>query len=175
MPEQWKGMKIRVQSAPVFIKTMEALGANVIAMSWSEVPSAIQQGVIDAAEPTPNAWHAAGIYKIVDHIILNDYVYSFYVVGANKQWWDGLSPDVRKGVQAALDAATKWNWANADRVNAEALRLIAKSDTRVHRLDASQKAAWQKAVSPVWKELGEDLVGKEVMDRLRKIAAEHAP
>ncbi len=174
MPEDWKGMKIRVQSAPVFIKTMKAIDANVIAMSWSEVPSALQQGVIDAAEPTPNAWKAAGIYKVVDHIILNDYVYSFYIVGANKQWWEGLPADVRKGVQAALNAATKWNWENAAKINAEALQFISKSGTKVHKLTPKQKQAWQKAVAPVWKELGDDMVGAEVMTRLKKIAAEHS-
>jgi C4-dicarboxylate-binding protein DctP len=173
-PDQWKGKKIRVQSAPVFIKTMEAIGANVIAMSWSEVPSALQQGVIDAAEPTPNAWRAAGIYKVVDHIILNDYVYSFYVVGANKQWWQGLSADVRKGVEEALDAASKWNWENADKMNAAALKTIEASNTKVHRLNDAQKKAWQKAVAPVWKTLGDDVVGPEVMARLKKIAAQHA-
>jgi len=174
MPEQWKGMKIRVQSAPVFVKTMEALGANVIAMSWSEVPSALQQGVIDAAEPAPNAWKAAGIYKVVDHIILNDYVYSFYVVGANKQWWQGLPADVRKAVEEALDAATKWNWENADNMNAAALKTIEASNTKVHRLTAEQKKAWQKAVAPVWKTLGEDVVGPEVMARLKQISAQYS-
>jgi C4-dicarboxylate-binding protein DctP len=174
MPEQWKGMKIRVQSAPVFVKTMEALGANVIAMSWSEVPSALQQGVIDAAEPSPNAWKAAGIYKVVDHIILNDYVYSFYIVGANKQWWQGLPTDVRKGVQEALDAATAWNWENANNMNAAALKTIEASHTKVHRLTAEQKKAWQKAVAPVWKTLGEDVVGPEVMARLKEISAQYS-
>jgi C4-dicarboxylate-binding protein DctP len=173
-PDKWKGMKIRVQSAPVFIQTMKAIDANVIGMSWSEVPSALQQGVIDAAEPTPNAWKAAGIYKVVDHIILNDYVYSFYVVGANKQWWQGLPADVRAGMQEALSAATKWNWENAEKINAEALQFITKSGTKVHQLTAEQKQAWQKAVTPVWKQLGDDMVGAEVMTRLKKIAAEHS-
>ena len=173
-PDQWKGKKIRVQSAPVFVKTMEAIGANVIAMSWSEVPSALQQGVIEAVEPTPNAWKAAGIYKVVDHIILNDYVYSFYIVGANKQWWNCLPADVRKGVQEALNAASKWNWENADTMNAAALKTIEASNTKVHRLNADQKKAWQKAVAPVWKTLGEDVVGPEVMARLKQIAAQHS-
>jgi len=174
LPQDWKGMKIRVQSAPVFIETMKAINANVIAMSWSEVPSALQQGVIDAAEPAPNAWKAAGLYKVVNHIILNDYVYSFYVVGANKQWWQGLPADVREGMQAALTAATQWNWENAAKINAEALQFIEKSGTKVDKLNAEQKKAWQKAVAPVWKKLGADVVGPEVMARLKKIAAQHS-
>jgi TRAP-type C4-dicarboxylate transport system substrate-binding protein len=174
-PDQWKGKKIRVQSAPIFVKTMEAIDANVIAMSWSEVPTALQTGVIDAAEPTPNAWLGSGIYQLVDHIVVNEYIYSFYLVGANKPWWDGLAPDVRKGMQDALAAATKWNWENEAQINAKAWDTIASKGTKVHKLNAAQRKAWQDAVAPVWKELGEDVVGKEVMDRLRQISAKYPP
>ena len=172
-PDKWVGKKIRVQSAPVFVKTMQAIKANVVAMSWSEVPTALQTGVIDAAEPTANAWKAAGIYELVDHIILNRYVYSFYIVGANKQWWDGLSADVKTGIQGSLDAATKWNWENAARINKAAIEFIRGTKTKVHDLNAEQRKAWQTAVAPVWKTLGEDVVGKEVMARLKAISDEY--
>lgn len=174
-PDMWKGKKIRVQSAPIFVKTMEAIDANVIAMSWSEVPTALQTGVIDAAEPTPNAWFGSGIYQLVDHIILNEYIYSFYIVGVNKPWWDGLSDEVRSGIEDALTAATKWNWENDSKVNVEALEKIKAKGTQVHSLTPEQRKAWQDAVAPVWKELGEDVVGKEVMDRLREISAKFPP
>ena len=85
-----KGLKIRVQSAPIYVDTMKAFGANVIAMSWSETPTALQQGVIDAVEPTPNAWVAAKIYELVDNITVTGYCFDFYIVGANKQWWQGF-------------------------------------------------------------------------------------
>lgn len=173
-PEAWKGMKIRVQSAPIFVKTMEAIGANVIGMSWSEVPTALQTGVIDAAEPSPNSWKGSGIYKMVDHIILNEYIYSFYIVGANKEWWDGMSADVKKEVQAALDTATAWNWSKDKSTNEAALATMAADGTTIHRLDSAQKLAWKKAVSPVWKTMGEDLIGSEVMKRLSEISAKYA-
>ncbi|MDH5748616.1 MAG: TRAP transporter substrate-binding protein DctP, partial [Rhodospirillales bacterium] len=171
--KRWKGMKIRVQSAPIFVKTMKAIGANVIGMSWSEVPTALQQGVIDAAEPTPNAWKGSSIYKLVDHIILNQYVTSFYIVGANKQWWDGMPTDVKAGVQQALDATTKWNWENAAKINNDANDFMRKAGTKIHALTPEQKKLWQKAVAPVWKDLGEDMVGAKVMARLKEIAAKY--
>ena len=173
-PDAWKGMKIRVQSAPIFVKTMEAIGANVIGMSWSEVPTALQQGVIDAAEPTPNAWKGSGIYKMVDHIILNEYVYSFYIVGANKQWWEGLPKDIKAGIQGALDTATAWNWEQDKAKNEAAIKTIVADGTPVHRLNASQKKAWQKSVAPVWETMGEDLVGSKVMKRLKEISDKYA-
>ena len=172
-PDKWAGKKIRVQSAPVFVKTMQAIKANVVAMSWSEVPTALQTGVIDAAEPTANAWKAAGIYELVDHVILNRYVYSFYIVGANKMWWDGLTPEAKSAIQASLDAATKWNWENAAKINSDAIKFIRGTKTKVHDLTPEQRKAWQEAVAPVWKTLGEDVVGKDVMARLKAISDKH--
>lgn len=174
-PDKWKGLKIRVQSAPIFVKTMQAIDANVIAMSWSEVPTALQTGVIDAAEPTMNAWKGAGIYQLVDHIIRNKYIYSFYIVGANKQWWNGLPADVKQGMNEALAAATKWNWANEAKVNESAVEFIKSKGIKVHELTPDQRKAWQDAVAPVWTELGEKVAGADVMARLKEIAAKYPP
>lgn len=170
-PAGMKGLKIRVQSAPIFIETMKALDANVIAMSWGEVPTALQQGVIEAAEPTPNAWVASKLYEMVNNITLNGYVYSFYIVGANKSWWEGMPDDVRKGVQASLDAATEWNWTNAAKLNTEANEKIRAAGVKLHELTPAQRTQWMDAMAPVWKKLGTDVVGDAVMARLKTIAA----
>lgn len=172
-PDGMKGLKIRVQSAPVYVDTMKAFGANVIAMSWSEAPTALQQGVIDAVEPTPNAWVASKIYELVDNITVTDYCYDFYVVGTNKQWWENLPKDVALGMEAALDAANKWNWENGKKINEESNTQIKAAGVDIHTLTPEQKALWVKAVQPVWKSLGDDLVGAQVMARLKEISAKY--
>lgn len=172
-PDAWKGMKIRVQPSPIFVNTMEAIGASVIGMSWSEVPTALQQGVIDAAEPTPNAWKGSGIYKMVDHIILNEYVYSFYIVGVNKMWWNGLSTDVKDGIKSAMDVTTAWNWEQAKNTNEADIKTIVADGTPVYHLTTEQKKAWKASVATVWKSMGDDLVGTKVMNRLREISDQY--
>ena len=59
LPEDMNGVKIRVQSVPSDIAAFKAVGANVISMAWGEVASALQQGVIDAVEPTPMSLDSA--------------------------------------------------------------------------------------------------------------------
>ena len=49
-PEDLKGLKIRVQQSPASVKMMQAFGAAASPMSFGEVYTAIQQGVIDGAE-----------------------------------------------------------------------------------------------------------------------------
>lgn len=168
-PADMKGLKVRVQSIPVDIATMEAVGANVVAMSWSEVPTAMQQGVIDAVEPTPNALVGAGLDEMINQLTELHYYYSFYIVGANKQWWDGLPDDVRDGLKEALAAATAWNWENAGKQNKAAYEKVEKLGKPIHELTAEDRKQWVEAVQPVWKTFGEDVLGKEAMDALRRI------
>ncbi len=49
-PEDLKGQKIRVQQSPTNVRMMELFGAAATPMSFGEVYTAIQQGVIDGAE-----------------------------------------------------------------------------------------------------------------------------
>jgi len=168
-PADMKGVKIRVQTVPADIATMKALGANVVAMSWSEVPTALQQGVIDAVEPTANALVGAGLQEIIDQMTLIDYQYSFYIVGANKKWWDAMPAAEKAKVQEALDVATNWNWKNTSLENEAALKKVAALGKKINLLTPEQRQAWQKAASPVWEEFGTKLVGKDVMMRLKEI------
>jgi TRAP-type C4-dicarboxylate transport system substrate-binding protein len=168
-PTDMAGVKIRVQSVPSDIAAMKAVGANVVAMSWSEVPTAMQQGVIDAVEPTPNALEGAGLVEIVDQMTKVAYQYSFYIVGANKLWWDGLPDEERVAIQESLDVATEWNFENAAAENAAGYQAMINAGKAVNDLTPEQHDAWAAAMKPVWEEFGTDIVGEEVMARLREI------
>ena len=169
-PDDMKGVKIRVQSVPSDIEAFKAVGANVISMAWGEVPSALQQGVIDAVEPTPMSLNSAGMVETIDHMTKIGYQYAFYIVGANKAWWDGLSEDDRAAVQEALDVATAYNRTNAIAANEAAYEKIRAAGKTVHELDNAQLAVWKERMLPVWEEFGVPLVGKDAMARLTEIS-----
>lgn len=168
-PEDMQGVKIRVQSIPVDIAAMEAAGAHVVAMSWSEVPTAMQQGVLDAVEPTPNALVGAGLDEMIDQLTKLHYYYSFYIVGANKMWWDGLPDDVRTGIEEALQVATEWNWENASKENEAAYEKVASLGKTINELSPEDRQKWVAAMEPVWKKFGEDALGPDAMASLRRI------
>lgn len=168
-PADAAGLKIRVQSAPIFVKPWEAVKANPVGINWSEAPTALQQGVIDAGEVTPNAWRGSSSYQFIKDITLTNHQYSFYLVGANKTWWDDMPADVKAEVEAAFAAATAWNMAENDRINAEDVAYMAGEGVNIHELTPEQRADWAAAMQPVWQELGTDLVGEEVTTRLKEI------
>ncbi|MEP6559091.1 MAG: TRAP transporter substrate-binding protein, partial [Burkholderiales bacterium] len=75
--EDLKGQKIRMMGNPLFVDTMNALGGNGISMSYSEVFSALQTGVIDGAENNPPSMFTANhfttgakYYAQTNHLII---------------------------------------------------------------------------------------------------------
>lgn len=132
-------------------------------------PTALQQGVIDAGEVTPNSWRGSSSYQFIKDIILTNPQYSFYLVGANKMWWDDMPVDVKAEVEAAFAAATEWNMVENDRINADDISYMAGEGVKIHELTPEQRANWAEAMQPVWQELGNDLVGDEVTARLKEI------
>ncbi len=173
VPDDLAGIKIRVQSTPVDLQTMELFGANPVGMSWSEVPTALQQGVIDAIEPVPNALLGAGLQEIVSQVSRVSWQYNFYIVGANKMWWESLPADVKEGVQEALAVATAWNLDNAEAENERAYDVVREMGKPVHDLTLDQRQAWVDAVAPIWQKFGVELVGQETVDRLVSFERKH--
>ncbi len=169
LPADVRGIKIRAQPVPADLRSWQTLGANVVSMSWSEVPTAMQQGLIDAVEPTPNALVAAGLHEMIDQVTRVDYQYSFYIVATNKKWWNDLPADVRDGIQAALNEATAWNWQATEKENEQAYDKVRGLGKPIHALTQGEQEKWAAVVRPVWKPFGEDQVGAKAMALLESI------
>ena len=55
-PKDLDGLKIRVMESPVMVKTLDDMGASATPMSYSELYTALQQGVVDGAENAPETF-----------------------------------------------------------------------------------------------------------------------
>lgn len=77
-PDDLKGLKIRVQTSPTNVKMLQALGASPTPMSFGEVYTGLQQGVIDGAENNELALvnnkhgEVAKVYSYNMHAMLPD-------------------------------------------------------------------------------------------------------
>lgn len=168
-PSDMRGVKIRVPPGPNYIEAFRQLGANVVTIDWSEVPTALSQGVIDAVEPVANAWLSSRLYEVANQITRIGYVLDFYIVSTNKAWWDRLPAPTRDTIRRVLNRTTEWNWANTERVNDESYARMAQLGATIHTLAPAQLAEWREAMRPTWARIGTPLVGEAVMRRLAQI------
>ena len=173
LPTDMKGVKIRVPPSDVYVEAFKQLDANVTTMSFASVPTALRQGVLDAVEPTPNAWVSSHLYEIAKQVTRTDYIWDYYILVANKPWWDGMTPETRKVFRDALDQATKWNWENVTAENEKSFDIMRKAGVTIYELTPDQKAAWKAAERPLWDRVGNKLVGADVMKQLIAIGEKY--
>lgn len=75
-PEDLQGINHRTQESRVQVGTWEALGANATPMAWTEVYTALQQGVMDSQEnPLPTIYDV-NFYEVQDYLNMTQHVYS---------------------------------------------------------------------------------------------------
>jgi C4-dicarboxylate-binding protein DctP len=172
-PADMKGLKIRVPPGDVYVDTFRLLGSNVTTMSWGSVPTALQQGVIDAVEPTPNAWVSSHLYEIAKQITRTSYIWDFYIVTANRAWWNGMPAATRSVLTDAMAQTTKWNWDNTGAENDRAFETMRKSGAQIHDLTHDEALQWAAAVRPLWETIGNKTVGPDTMQRLVAIGEKY--
>jgi len=171
MPDDFKGLKMRIQSSKVLEAQMRALGAIPQVMAFSEVYQALATGVVDGTENPPSNEYTQKMHEVQKYTMLSEHGYVGYAVIANKKFWDGLPADIRAGLDKAMAEATMFSNEIAQKENDDALEEIRKSGkSQVLALTPEQKAAWRKALEPVYSEMA-SRVGKDTIAEFQKEAA----
>ncbi len=170
--DDFKGMKIRIQSSKILEGEIKAFGAIPQVMAFSEVYTALQQGVVDGEENTPSNKYTQKMHEVQKHMTLSDHGVVMYAVIVNKKFWDGLPADIRKSLGEAMAESTKYVWDIAKKENDDALAKIkAAKTTQVYVLPAAEKAVWRKAMLPLYQEY-EGVVGKDTLQAIEKTVAQ---
>ena len=167
-PADFRGLKMRIQSSKVLDSQMRALGAIPQVMAFSEVYQALQTGVVDGTENPPSNLYTQKMYEVQKYLTLSDHHYLGYAVIANKKFWDGLPPDIRKTLEQCMVETTKHVNEIAKKDNDDALEAVRKSGkTEIITLTPAEKHEWKKALIKVHKE-NESRIGKDLIESIYK-------
>jgi C4-dicarboxylate-binding protein DctP len=167
-PEDFRGLKMRIQSSKVLDAQMRALGANPQVMAFSEVYQALQTGVVDGTENPPSNFYTQKMHEVQKFLMLSNHGYLGYAVIANKKFWDGLPADIRKILEGAMADATTYADDIAKKENDDALEAVKKSGkTQFITLTPEEKLAWKRALVKVHTE-SESRVGKDLIQSIYK-------
>lgn len=170
----FNGLKMRIQSSKVLDAQMKALGAMPQVMAFSEVYTALQQGVVDGTENPMSNMYTQKMHEVQKHLTLSDHGYLGYAVITNKKFWDGLTEDQRKLLALAMKEATVYERGIAQQENDDSLAKVrAAKTTDIYTLSDAERAEWMKALVPVHKEF-ESVIGTENIQEVYDIAAQVA-
>lgn len=160
--EDLKGLKIRVQQNKLNIDLMAALGASATPMAYGEVYSALQTGVIDAAENNYPSYYSSKHYEVAKHYIVDGHQRVPEVLMMSKIAWDKLSKEDQEIIkQAAVDSIDyqREEWAKYEKESEEQVRAGGATITEVTDIKP-----WQDAVKSVIDANGGEF--KEILDAI---------
>src|SRR5574340_766569 len=167
-PEDFKGLKMRIQSSKVLDSQMRALGAIPQVMAFSEVYQALQTGVVDGTENPPSNLYTQKMHEVQKYVTNSDHGYLGYAVIVNKKFWEGLPADIRTTLDGAMKDATKYANDIAKKENDDAMEAVRKSGkSQILTLTADEKKAWKKALIKVHQEQ-EGRIGKDLIHSIYK-------
>lgn len=168
-PKDANGQKFRIMSSKVIEAQFLAVHSNPQVLPFSEVYSALQQGVVDGGENPLSNFYTKKFYEVQTSLTLSEHGYLGYLVVMSKKFWNKLPDDLKPKITQAMHEATQLNRKLAAELEAEYLAKIkAYADKsgklKIYTLTPEQKDAWRKATAVVYpkfyKVIGEDLIKK---------------
>ncbi|EAN4944619.1 TRAP transporter substrate-binding protein [Salmonella enterica] len=152
-PEDLKGLKIRVQPSPTTIKMIELMGGSPTPISFGEVYTAMQQGVVDGAENNVPSWvqtrhiEIAKVFSEDEHASIPD-----FLVIATKTW-EKLTPEQQQILTKAAKNSQVYQQKLWDKIDAETRAQAKAMGGDIIKVD---KAPFRAAVQPLFDEFKKD-------------------
>ena len=102
-PADIQGKKIRVMKSQTAVKMVSALGGGATPISWGELYTALQQGVVDGAENNPPSFYLSGHYEVCKYYALNEHTSVPDMLLMSSRVWDSLDTQQQEWLQQAVD------------------------------------------------------------------------
>jgi len=167
-PEDCRGLKFRVMSSKVLIEQFKALGAIPVVLPFSEVYSALQQGVVDGQENTISNIYTKKFYEVQRYMTMTNHGYLGYMVVMSKKFWNKLPNDLKNVIKQAIKDATEKERVWAKELNKEQLDKIKEYAKKTGKLEIDyltpeQRLVWEKKLRSIYPKFY-DTIGKDLIE-----------
>ena len=167
-PADMKGMKIRIQPSPVFKALVESLGASASAIPWAELPTALQQKVVDGQENGVTNILAASLFQHQKFATLDGHVWSIHGYVINERFYQGLTAAERKAVDEGTAKAVAIHRKMTSDQDKNAKSILEKVGMQVYVPTAAQIGEFRRLAQPPVRQWAEAEIGKAYVDDLFK-------
>jgi tripartite ATP-independent transporter DctP family solute receptor len=149
-PEDVKGLKIRTPENPAQIETMRALGAIPTPMSFSELYTALVQGVVDGQEnPLQNIWFNR-LHEAQSYLAMTRHIYNSLYILASEKFWNEMPEADQMLLKECLDESSRWQLAYMAELDQELEQKMKEYGIEISYPDRN---AFEKASEPAYQEI----------------------
>lgn len=164
-PDDIKGLKIRVMKSIQAVNLVNGLGASATPISWGELYTALQSGVVDGAENNPPSFFTSRHYEICKHYSLNEHTRVPDVLLMSLNTWKKLSDQEKSWLQEAARQSVVFQRELWKKSEDEALEAVKKAGVEVTFPD---RKPFADKVSFMQEEAAKDPTIKDVLQQIKE-------
>ena len=163
-PEDLTGLKIRVQESQTAIDMVKSLGGSPTPISWGELYTALQQGVVDGAENNPPSFFLSRHYEVCKFYSIDEHTVIPDVVLMSTHIWNTLSEQEQNWIQEAMDLSVIEQRRLWEASEQESLEAVKAAGVQVSSPDKSLFVTKSKSVADKY---GQDPLIKSFIDKIK--------
>tara|TARA_B100000989_G_C19501176_1_gene454356 strand:- start:85 stop:1023 length:939 start_codon:yes stop_codon:yes gene_type:complete len=163
-PKDLEGLKIRVQESASAFEMVKQLGGSPTPISWGELYTAIQQGVIDGAENNPPSFYLSRHYEVCKYYIVDEHTMIPDILLVSTHLWNRMSSKEQHWLQKAIDLSIPYQrelWIKSEN---ESLKAVIDAGVVV---SYPEKLAFQEATLPMLESFKQDPEIAELIERIQ--------
>ncbi|HSD41963.1 MAG TPA: TRAP transporter substrate-binding protein [Burkholderiales bacterium] len=154
-----KGLKVRVQGAPIWSRTFQAAGMAPTVIAYNEVYNAIQNGVIQAGENEAAGVEQMKFYEVGPNLSMTEHAITIRPLCFSTKTFNKLPKDLQAAIlKAGKEAGAYGRQVESSEDTAKLDKM--EKEGKLKRIPFADRAAMKKAVDPVIaayaKEIGAD-------------------
>ncbi len=130
-PDDLAGMKIRVMKSQTSVSMVKSMGGSPTPISWGELYTALQSGVVDGAENNPPSLLTSRHYEVCKYYSLNEHTRIPDVLIVSTVVWKKLSSRQKDWLQRAANASVPVERKLWQQAEEDALRIIQEAGVKV--------------------------------------------
>lgn len=162
--EDLAGMKLRVSNDPVMNGLVESLGASPTVVSFNELYSALQTGVVDGAEQPIANYKSNAFPEVAPCMILDGHTLGAIQVIITDEAWDSLTEEQQNILMEAGEYASEFNKKISADAENEVLEQLKADGIKI--VEVPDVTPWQEAVKGVIEEntKGQEELYQKILD-----------
>lgn len=148
-PDDLSGLKIRVQESPASIQMVNLLGGSATPISWGEIYTSLQQGIVDGAENNAPSFHLSRHYEVARYYSLNEHTAVPDILFISLSTWNSLTEEQQEIVQRAADESAIYQRELWKQATNRALEEVEEDGVTIIRPD---KEPFIERLQPLWQQ-----------------------
>ena len=166
--EDIKGLKVRVQGAPIWSKTFAAAGMSPTVIAYNEVYNAIQNGVIQAGENEAAGVEQMKFFEVAPNLAMTQHAITIRPICFSSKTFKTLPPDLQAAVVKAGKEAGAYGRKLESTEDEQKLEALEKAG-KLKRIAFSGRDEMKKRVDPVMEAYAKEIGAEEIYKKINAL------